>query len=129
MNLKAIKDRIAALLTDKSSGIQPEFREQLSNIAKNAGQCAEDGTSKNDCFCVNVHGVHPFALVFTDHNTEEVWFSPRKRKEDRMAGPLCLFAGLLSHGSQLLSHFCRVCFRDGLANTKSLVNESSLAVV
>ena len=34
MNLKAIKDRIAALLKDKSSGIQPEFQKQLSDIVK-----------------------------------------------------------------------------------------------
>ena len=34
MNLKTIKDRIIALLTDKSSGIQPEFRQQLTAIAK-----------------------------------------------------------------------------------------------
>ena len=34
MNLKAIKDRIAALLTDKSSGIQLEFQKQLSEIVK-----------------------------------------------------------------------------------------------
>ena len=47
MNLKAIKDKIAALLTDKSSGIQPEFRQQLSDIVKriedllrdNRGEC------------------------------------------------------------------------------------------
>ncbi len=47
MNLKAIKDRIATLLTDKSSGIQPEFQKQLSDIAKriegllrdNSGEC------------------------------------------------------------------------------------------
>ena len=47
MNLKAIKDGIAALLTDKSSGIQPEFRKQLSDIVKriedllreNRGEC------------------------------------------------------------------------------------------
>ena len=47
MNLKAIKDRITALLTDKSSGIQPEFQKQLSDIAKriedllrdNHGEC------------------------------------------------------------------------------------------
>ena len=47
MNLKAIKDRIAALLTDKSSGIQPEFQKQLSDIVKriedflrdNHGEC------------------------------------------------------------------------------------------
>ena len=47
MNLKTIKDRIAALLKDKSSGIQPEFQKQLSNIVKriedlfrdNSGEC------------------------------------------------------------------------------------------
>lgn len=42
MNLKAIKDRIAALLTDKSSGIQPEFRQQLSNIAKRIEELLKD---------------------------------------------------------------------------------------
>lgn len=47
MNLKAIKDRIADLLTDNSSGIQPEFQRQLSDIVKriedllrdNSGEC------------------------------------------------------------------------------------------
>ena len=34
MKLKLIKDRIAALLKDKSSGIQPEFQRQLSEILK-----------------------------------------------------------------------------------------------
>ena len=34
MNIRNIKDRIVALLKDKSSGIQPEFRQQLSDIAK-----------------------------------------------------------------------------------------------
>ncbi len=42
MNLKAIKDRISALLTDKSSGIQPEFRQQLSNIAKRIEELLKD---------------------------------------------------------------------------------------
>ena len=42
MNLKAIKDRIAALLTDKSSGIQPEFRQQLANIAKRIEELLKD---------------------------------------------------------------------------------------
>ena len=42
MNLKAIKDRIAALLTDKSSGIQPEFRQQLSDIAKRIEELLKD---------------------------------------------------------------------------------------
>ena len=47
MNLKSIKDRIVALLTDKSSGIQGEFQKQLSEIIKsieellidNHGEC------------------------------------------------------------------------------------------
>ena len=47
MNLKVVKDRIVALLTDKSSGIQPEFQKQLSEIIKrieeqlrdNYGEC------------------------------------------------------------------------------------------
>ena len=42
MNLKAIKDRIAALLKDKSSGIQPEFRQQLSEIAKRIEELLKD---------------------------------------------------------------------------------------
>ena len=42
MNLKTIKDRIAALLTDKSSGIQPEFRQQLSDIAKRIEELLKD---------------------------------------------------------------------------------------
>ena len=42
MNLKTIKDRIAALLKDKSSGIQPEFRQQLSDIAKRIEELLKD---------------------------------------------------------------------------------------
>ena len=42
MNLKAIKDRIATLLTDKSSGIQPEFQKQLSEIAKRIEELLKD---------------------------------------------------------------------------------------
>ena len=42
MNLKAIKDRIAALLTDKSSGIQPEFQNQLSEIIKRIEELLRD---------------------------------------------------------------------------------------
>ena len=47
MNLKAIKDRIAALLTDKSSGIQPEFRQQLSSIVKRIEDLLRD--SRGEC--------------------------------------------------------------------------------
>ena len=42
MNLKAIKDRIAALLTDKSSGVQPEFQKQLSDIVKRIEELLKD---------------------------------------------------------------------------------------
>jgi hypothetical protein len=48
MNLKAIKDRIAALLTDKSSGIQPEFRKQLSEIAKRIEEILKDNHGECD---------------------------------------------------------------------------------
>ncbi len=34
MNLETIKNRLQTVLTDKSSGIQPEFQKQLSDIVK-----------------------------------------------------------------------------------------------
>lgn len=42
MNLKTIKDRLSALLTDKSSGIQPEFQKQLSKIIKRIEKLLQD---------------------------------------------------------------------------------------
>jgi len=42
MNIRNIKDRIVALLTDKSSGIQPEFQKQLSDIAKRIEELLKD---------------------------------------------------------------------------------------
>ena len=48
MNLKAIKDRIAVLLTDKSSGIQPEFQKQLSNIVKRIEDLLRDNSGECD---------------------------------------------------------------------------------
>ena len=42
MNIRNIKDRIVALLTDKSSGIQPEFQKQLSNIVKRIEELLKD---------------------------------------------------------------------------------------
>lgn len=48
MNLKAIKDRIAALLTDKSSGIQPEFQRQLSDIVKRIEDLLRDNRGECD---------------------------------------------------------------------------------
>ena len=48
MNLKAIKDRIVALLTDKSSGIQPEFQKQLCDIVKRIEDLLRDNRSECD---------------------------------------------------------------------------------
>ena len=48
MNLKTIKDRIAALLKDKSSGIQPEFQKQLSDIAKRIEDLLRDNSGECD---------------------------------------------------------------------------------
>ena len=42
MKLKLIKDRIAALLKDKSSGIQPGFQRQLSEILKRIEELLKD---------------------------------------------------------------------------------------
>ena len=42
MNLKAIKNRLVSLLKDKSSGIQPEFQKQLSEIIKRIEELLRD---------------------------------------------------------------------------------------
>ena len=42
MNLKAIKNRLASLLKDKSSGIQPEFQNQLFEIIKRIEELLRD---------------------------------------------------------------------------------------
>ena len=42
MNIRNIKDRIVALLKDKSSGIQPEFRQKLADIAKRIEKLLKD---------------------------------------------------------------------------------------
>ena len=42
MNSKAIKDRLASLLKDKSSGVQPEFQKQLSEIIKRIEKLLQD---------------------------------------------------------------------------------------
>ena len=48
MNLKVVKDRIVALLKDKSSGIQPECRQQLSDIAKRIEDLLRDNHGECD---------------------------------------------------------------------------------
>lgn len=42
MYFKKLWSRIAELLSDKSSGIQPEFRQQLSDIAKRIEELLKD---------------------------------------------------------------------------------------
>ena len=42
MNLKTTKDRLVSLLKDKSSGIQPEFQDQLSEIIKRIEELLRD---------------------------------------------------------------------------------------
>ena len=48
MNIRNIKDRIVALLKDKSSGIQPEFQKQLSNIVKRIEDLLRDNRGECD---------------------------------------------------------------------------------
>ena len=48
MNTKAIKDRLVSLLKDKSSGIQPEFQKQLSDIVKRIEELLKDKRGECD---------------------------------------------------------------------------------
>ena len=47
MNLKSIKDRIAAILADKSSGITPEVQKKVDELVKRI----EELLSNNDGAC------------------------------------------------------------------------------
>ena len=47
MNIRNLKDRLISLLADKSSGIQPEFQKQLSEIIK----CIEELLRDNHGEC------------------------------------------------------------------------------
>ena len=48
MNLETIKTRLQTLLTDKSSGIQPEFQKQLSDIVKRIEDLLRDNRGECD---------------------------------------------------------------------------------
>ena len=48
MNLETIKTRLQTLLTDKSSGIQPEFQKQLSDIVKRIEDLLRDNRDECD---------------------------------------------------------------------------------
>ena len=48
MNLETIKNRLLTILTDKSSGIQPEFQKQLSDIVKRIEDLLRDNRGECD---------------------------------------------------------------------------------
>ena len=48
MYLKKVWNRMVELLTDKSSGIQPEFRQQLSEISKRIEDLLRDNRGECD---------------------------------------------------------------------------------
>ena len=48
MYIKKIWNRMIELLSDKSSGIQPEFRQQLANIAKRIEELLKDNHGECD---------------------------------------------------------------------------------
>ena len=78
MNLKAIKDRIAALLTDKSSGIHPEFIEQLSDIVKRIEDLLRD--KRGECNVpgeIHCAGISPEANIRPSPPGERALRSPR----------------------------------------------------
>ena len=88
MNLKAIKDRIAALLTDKSSGIQPECQKQLCDIVKriedllrdNHGECnIPDDLIKEIAKCIAPNIVAFFETEEAKREFEE-WKAEQEKK-------------------------------------------------
>ena len=48
MYIKKIWNRIVKVLSDKSSGIQPEFRQQLADIAKRIEELLKDNRGECD---------------------------------------------------------------------------------
>lgn len=48
MYLKKVWNRMLELLSDKSSGIQPEFRQQLADIAKRIEELLKDNRGECD---------------------------------------------------------------------------------
>ena len=48
MHFKNVCNRIIELLSDKSSGIQPEFRQQLADIAKRIEKLLKDNRGECD---------------------------------------------------------------------------------
>ena len=93
MNLKTIKDRIAALLKDKSSGIQPEFQKQLSDIVKriedllrdNRGECdIPDDLIKEIAMCL-VPDIIAFFETEEAKREFEAWKTEQEKKRANKA--------------------------------------------
>ena len=93
MNLKTIKDRIAALLKDKSSGIQPEFQKQLSDIVKriedllrdNRGECdIPDDLIKEIAMCL-VPDIIAFFETEEAKREFEAWKTEQEKKKANKA--------------------------------------------
>ena len=89
MNLITIKDRIAALLKDKSSGIQPEFQRQLMEILKrieellidNHGECEiPDELIKEIAKCLMPDIIAYFESEKAQKEFAE-WMTERREKE------------------------------------------------
>ena len=93
MNIRNIKDRIVALLKDKSSGIQPEFQKQLSDIVKriedllhdNRGQCdIPDEVIKEIARCL-VPDIIAFFETEEAKREFEAWKTEQEKKKANKA--------------------------------------------
>ena len=95
MNIRNIKDRIVALLTDKSSGIHPEFRQQLYDTVKriedllcdNHGECdIPDDLIKEIARCLA-----PDIIAFFETEEAkrefEAWKLEQEKKKENEAMP------------------------------------------
>ena len=91
MYLKKVWNRMVELLTDKSSGIQPEFRQQLSNIAKriedllrdNHGECdIPDDLIKEIARCLVPDIIAFFETEEAKREFEEWKLEQEKKKEN-----------------------------------------------
>ena len=89
MNLKTIKERLVSLLKDKSSGIQPEFQKQLSEIIKrieellrdNHGECEiPDELIKEIARCLMPDIIAYFESEKAQKEFAE-WMTERRQKE------------------------------------------------
>ena len=95
MNLETIKNRLLTILTDKSSGIQPEFQKQLSDIVKriedllrdNRGECdIPDDLIKEIARCLAPNIVAFFETEEAKREFE-AWKLEQEKKKENEAMP------------------------------------------